>query len=44
VTVSSPDDARIPVHKKYTDFNATDLFVEVVEEPGPGAYDLKFSK
>jgi hypothetical protein len=44
VTVSAPDDGRLPVNKKYTDFRQTDLSVEVVAEPQPGAYDLKFTK
>jgi hypothetical protein len=44
VTVSAPDDGRLPVHKKYTDFRQTDLSVEVVAEPAPGAYELKFSR
>jgi hypothetical protein len=44
VTLSSPDDAVIPVNKKYTDFRKTDLAVEVVADPQPGAYDLEFSK
>jgi hypothetical protein len=44
VTVSSPDDAIIPVNKKYTDFRKTDLAVEVVADAQPGAYDLEFSK
>ena len=44
VTLSSPDDNFIPANKKYTDFRKTDLRVEVVSEPQPGAYDLKFAK
>jgi hypothetical protein len=44
VTIYSPDDKPIPVHKKYTDFKQTDLTIEVVENPAPGAYDLKFTK
>ena len=44
VTLSSPDDYQIPANKKYTDFRKTDLLVEVVAEPMPGAYDLKFAK
>lgn len=44
VTISSPDDKAIPVHKKYTDFNKTDLAIEVVANPEPGAYDLKFAR
>src|SRR5207249_10252014 len=38
VTLSSPDDNVIPANKKYTDFRKTDLSVEVVAEPQPGAY------
>ena len=44
VTISAPDEERIPVNKKYTGFKTTDMFVEVVADPQPGAYDLKFSK
>jgi hypothetical protein len=44
VTVSSPDDNLIPVNKKYTNFRQTDLTVEVVADPQPGAYDLRFTK
>jgi hypothetical protein len=44
VTLSSPDDEAMPVHKKYTDFRKTDLTVEVVADPQPGAYDLAFTK
>jgi len=44
VTLSSPDDNFIPANKKYTDFRKTDLAVEFVAEPQPGAYDLKFAK
>jgi hypothetical protein len=44
VTLSSPDDARIPVNKKYTDFRQTDRLVEVVANPQPGHYDLEFDK
>jgi hypothetical protein len=44
VTLSSPDDNLIPANKKYTDFRKTDLVVEVVSEPQPGAYDLRFAK
>jgi hypothetical protein len=29
---------------KYTEEKTTDLFVEVVEHPGPGSYDLRLSK
>jgi hypothetical protein len=44
VTIWSPDDKPIPVNKKYTDIKTTDLTVEVVADPQPGAYDLKFTK
>jgi hypothetical protein len=44
VTISSPDDKPIPVNKKYTNVNTTDLNIEVVASPAPGAYDLKFTK
>jgi hypothetical protein len=32
------------MHEKYTDEKTTDLFVEVVEKPDSGTYDLKLSK
>jgi hypothetical protein len=32
------------VNAKYTTENSTDLFIEVVEKPAPGAYDLNVSK
>jgi hypothetical protein len=44
VTLSSPDDAVMPVNKKYTDFRKTNLTVEVIADAKPGAYDLEFSK
>ena len=44
ITLSAPDDQPILANKKYTDFRKTDMTVEVVAEPQPGAYDLKFSK
>jgi hypothetical protein len=44
VTIWSPDDKPLPVNKKYTDIKKTDLSIEVVENPAPGAYDLKFTK
>ena len=44
VTISSPDDVPIPVNKKYTNIKTTELSVEVVPNPAPGAYDLKFTK
>jgi hypothetical protein len=33
-----------PVHARYLDAAQTPLTVEVVADPQPGAYDLKFSK
>jgi hypothetical protein len=44
VTVSSPDDGALPVNRKYTDFRQTDLLIEVVADPRPGAYDLQFTR
>ena len=44
VTIWSPDDKPIPVNKKYTSLNTTDLAIEVVAIPPPGGYDLKFTK
>jgi hypothetical protein len=44
VTISSPDDRPIPVNKKYISIKTTDLAIEVVPNPEPGRYDLKFSK
>jgi hypothetical protein len=44
VTLSSPDDDALPVHRKYTDFRQTDLSIEVVADPQPGAYDLQFTR
>lgn len=46
VTITAPggDDRPLPVNVKYTDFTKTDLTVEVVANPTPGAYDLKFTK
>jgi hypothetical protein len=44
VTLSAPDEEAIPANKKYTDFRKTDMLVEVVADPKPGAYDLKFSR
>jgi hypothetical protein len=44
VTIWSPDDKPLPVNKRYTDIKKTDLSIEVVEHPSPGAYDLKFTK
>src|SRR5262249_4967189 len=44
VTIWSPDDKPIPVNKKYTNIKTTDLTIEVVADPQPGAYDLKFTR
>jgi hypothetical protein len=44
VTISSPDDVPLPVNKKYTSIKTTNLLIEVVADPPPGAYDLKFTK
>jgi hypothetical protein len=44
VTISSPDDKPIPVNRKYTSIKTTDLNMEVVSNPEPGRYDLKFTK
>ena len=44
VVIYSPDDKPIPVHKKYTQYHETDMTIEVVENPEPGRYDLKFVK
>jgi hypothetical protein len=44
VTISSPDDVPLPVNKRYTSIKTTDLSIEVVATPPPGAYDLKFTK
>jgi hypothetical protein len=38
-----PEMPRWAVHLKYTRPESTDLFVEVVEKPAPGAYDLNLS-
>jgi hypothetical protein len=43
VATTPGDESPLPVHNKYTDFDTTDLNVEVVASPGPGAYDLKFA-
>jgi hypothetical protein len=32
------------MNEKYTAENTTDLFIEVVEKPQPGAYDLRLKK
>lgn len=32
------------VHKKYTDRATTPLLIEVIDNPGPGRYDLKLEK
>jgi hypothetical protein len=44
VTLSAPDEESMPVNKKYTAFKTTDLTIEVVDDPQPGAYDLEFTK
>jgi hypothetical protein len=44
VTIWSPDDKPLLVNKKYTNIKQTDLTIEVVADPPPGAYDLKFTK
>jgi len=44
VTISSPDDKPLPVHQKYTSIKTTPLAIEVVADPQPGAYDLKFTR
>lgn len=44
VTIWSPDDIPLPVNKKYGFMKKTDLAIEVVENPAPGAYDLKFTR
>jgi hypothetical protein len=44
VTIWSPDDKPMPANKKYTNIKTTELSIEVVENPSPGAYDLKFTK
>src|SRR5262245_34520239 len=44
VTIFSPEDKPIPVHKKYTEFKTTALTIEVVADAEPGAYDLKFTR
>jgi hypothetical protein len=38
------DDRPLPVSSKYTDFDKTDVAIEVSADPRPGAYDLVFSK
>ena len=44
VAATPGDEKPLPVNNKYTDFDKTDLAVEVVAKAAPGAYDLKFSK
>jgi hypothetical protein len=44
VTIWSPDDVPLPVNKKYTTIKTTDLSIEVIANPEPGKYDLKFTK
>lgn len=43
VSIWSTDDKQVPVHKDYLNGPKT-LSVEVVSDPQPGAYDLKFTK
>jgi hypothetical protein len=43
-SVKSMKGEPIPVHEKYLDAEHTPLSVEVVANPQPGAYDLKFSE
>lgn len=38
------DEKPLPVNKKYSDYNKTDLTVEVVADKAPGSYKLNFSK
>jgi hypothetical protein len=38
------NDTPVPVNRKYTDSDKTPLEIEVVPNPQPGAYDLKFTK
>ena len=44
VATTPGDDKPLPVNNKYTDFDTTDLAVEVVGNAAPGAYDLTFGK
>jgi hypothetical protein len=44
IATTPGDDAPLPVHNKYLDFDQTDLAIEVTANAGPGAYDLKFTK
>ena len=46
VTITAPigDDNPLPVNSKYVDFNKTDLVIEVVANPSPDTYDLKFTR
>ena len=44
VTIWSPEDAPLPVNKKYTNYKTTELSIEVVPDAPAGAYDLKFTK
>ena len=44
---SSPKQKRRPksvIDLKYRDLKTTDLVIEVVESPAPGAYDLKLTR
>jgi hypothetical protein len=38
------NDTPIPVNRRYTDTVNTPLVIEVVHEPEPGRYDLKFRR
>ena len=44
VVIWSNDDKPIPVNQKFQSAHTTELAVEVVADPAPGAYDLKFTK
>jgi hypothetical protein len=44
LAVTPGEDKLLPVNKRYTDPDTTDLSVEVVTNPEPGAYDLEFKK
>lgn len=44
VATTPGDEKPLPVNNKYTDFDTTDLAVEVVANAAPGAYDLNFGK
>jgi hypothetical protein len=44
IATTPGDDTPLPVNNKYTEFTETDLVIEVVADPRPGSYDLKFTK